>query len=288
MVPFEAVTSGVARWPAILQAANRTTGNATSNGPLPSLPDVLREPIVLILVVLLAGLVVGLIVKQVVERLLKASGVPAVVEGTAFERTAQSLGTSTVAIFARLASWFVYAVAILTALKIARVPASQFQNRILSVLPRVFIAVFVVIVGVVLADKAELIVSERLKGIKLPEVNIVPKLVKYSVLYVVVLVALGQVGVHTLALITLLAAYALGVIVFGAVALKDFLRSGAAGVYLLLDEPYSIGDQVRIGDHEGVVQEMDVLVTRIESEDEEFVIPNRKVLQHGIVRVREP
>jgi small-conductance mechanosensitive channel len=235
----------------------------------------------------LFGLLLGLLVGRIVERGLKAAGASAAVEGTAFERTAQSLGTSTIAVVARLTSWFIYAVAIFAALNIARVPASRFQTWAVVFLPRLFIAAVIVIAGFVFADKAELLVSERLKGVKLPEVNVVPRLVKYSVLYVVFLVALGQLGVQTLALIALLAAYTFALVVFGALAVKDFLSSGAAGIYLLLNQPYGIGDRIRIGEREGIVQGMDLLVTRIENDDEEYIVPNRMVLEHGVVRIRQ-
>jgi len=74
--------------------------------------------------------------------------------------------------------------------------------------------------------------------------------------------------------------------VFAVVALWDFLRSGAAGVYLLLEQPYSIGDRVTIADSTGVVQEVDLFVTRIEDDDVEYVVPNRTVLREGVARER--
>jgi small-conductance mechanosensitive channel len=64
------------------------------------------------------------------------------------------------------------------------------------------------------------------------------------------------------------------------------LASGAAGMYLLLNQPYSIGDQVEVGGQRGIVQEVDVFVTHVESEGEEYIVPNRKVFENGIVRVR--
>ena len=54
----------------------------------------------------------------------------------------------------------------------------------------------------------------------------------------------------------------------------------------MLTEPYSIGDEVEIDGSRGIVQEVDVLVTRIENEGEEYVIPNRKVMEQGAMRVR--
>ncbi|PSQ37689.1 mechanosensitive ion channel protein MscS, partial [Halobacteriales archaeon QS_9_70_65] len=95
-----------------------------------------------------------------------------------------------------------------------------------------------------------------------------------------------QLRVATDALLIMLAAYAFGLFFLGGLAFKDLLSSAAAGVYLLLAEPYSIGDEVEIDGSRGIVQEMDVFVTLVESDGEEYLIPNRKVLRKGATRVR--
>ena len=250
--------------------------------------SLIDEPAVLAAAVLVLGFVVGYLVGRLNEQLLTASGVPDAVEGTPFERTAQSLGTSTVEIIARLSSWFIYGIAILTAVHIAQLlDTDAFWLRVTEFVPQVFIAVLVLILGFIIADKAELYVSEYLRGVKLPEVSILPKAVKYSVLYVTFLIALSQVGVRVLALVILLTVYAAGIVFVGAYAFKDFLVSSAVGIYLLLEQPYSIGDRVRIGDQTGIVQEVDLFVTKIESDSEEYIVPNREVFEEGIVRMRE-
>ena len=142
------------------------------------------------------------------------------------------------------------------------------------------------VVGVLIGDKAEIVIGEWLRSIKLPEATIIPRLVKYSILYVAALIALSQLQVATGALLVLLAAYAFGVVFLGGLALKDLLSSAAAGIYLLLTEPYSIGDEVEIDGARGVVQEVDVFATTVENDGEEYVIPNRKVLREGAMRVR--
>ncbi len=246
------------------------------------------EPAIIAAAVLVLGFVVGYLVGRLNEQLLSAAGVPEAVEGTPFERTAQSLGTSTVEIVARLSSWFIYGIAILTAIHIAQLlETDAFWERIIEFVPQVFIAVLVLIVGFVVADKAELYVSEYLRGVKLPEVSIIPKVVKYSVLYVTFLVALDQVGVQVLALLILLTVYIAGLVIVGAYAFKDFIVSSAVGIYLLLEQPYGIGDRVEIGDRRGIVQEVDLFVTKVESDSEEYIIPNRLVFDEGIVRIRE-
>jgi small-conductance mechanosensitive channel len=237
--------------------------------------------------VLLAGLLIGAIAAFLVRRVLIASGVDDAVEGTPFERTARQLGSSTVQLLAQLSGVFVFAVAALYAARtIGLVPEQALVEEIGRFLPRLFVAVLVVLTGLIVADKAELVVDERLKSIKLPEVTIVSTLVKISILYVAVLVALSQLGVATGALLILLAAYAFGVFFLSGLAFKDLLSSAAAGVYLLLSEPYTIGDEVEVDGHRGIVQEIDVFVTHVERDGEEYIVPNRKVLREGAMRIR--
>ncbi|AFZ71618.1 mechanosensitive ion channel family protein [Natronobacterium gregoryi] len=248
----------------------------------------LEEPAVIAAAVLALGLVAGYLVGRLNNELLTAAGVPDAVEGTPFERTAQSIGTSTVEIVARLSSWFIYGIAVLTAIHIAQLlDTDMFWFRVVDFIPQLFVAVLVLILGFIIADKSELIVSEYLRGVKLPEVSLLPKLVKYSVLYVTFIIALAQIGIHVLALLILLAIYTGGLVVVFVVAFKGFLISSAAGIYLLLEQPYSIGDEIEIGDQSGIVQEVDLFVTKIENDSKEYIVPNRKVFEDGIVRLRE-
>ena len=246
------------------------------------------ERIWLALFVLGFGLVAAYAVGVINRRLLTRAGVPDVIEGTTFERTAREFDTSTVRILASLSSYFIAAVAVIAAMTVAEVNyLERFWAGVAAFLPRVFVAVVVLIVGVVVGDKAELLVAERLRGVKLPELSVVPPIVNYSIVYVAALVALGQVGVQTLALVVLLAAYAFAAVLFAALGLKDLVASAAAGVFLLLRQPYGIGDEVKVAGKRGIVQEVDLFVTHIEADGEDHVIPNHSVFRDGIVLLRE-
>jgi small-conductance mechanosensitive channel len=238
--------------------------------------------------VLLLGIVVGYLVGTFNKRLLRSAGVPGAIEGTAFERTARNVGTSTVSILGWLSGLFVVLVSFLVALNTAEVNyTGPFWSRVANFVPQLFIALFVLVVGLVVGDKAELVAGERLKGVKLPESTVVPGVVKWSVFYIAALVALSQVGVATTALLLLLAAYAAALIVFLALALRQLLPAGAAGIYLLFNQPYSIGDRVELGGKEGVVQEVSVFTTTIEDEEAEHVVPNHRAMEEGITRLRQ-
>ncbi|MFB6077939.1 MAG: mechanosensitive ion channel domain-containing protein [Halarchaeum sp.] len=237
--------------------------------------------------VFVAALVVGFVIGRLNERVLSAAGVPDAVAGTSVERTARRFGTSIVGIVSQLSAWLFYVLGAVFALAVAGlVNVQALWYRVVGYLPAVVFAVGVLVFGVIVGDKAEVMISERLRGVKVPEIGVLPSAVKYSIVFVAALVALGQLGVATLPLVVAFGAYALAVIVLVAVAAKDLLASGAAGVYLLLNQPYGIGDRVRIGEMAGIVQEMDVFVTQIEDDETEYVVPNRLVFREGVVRER--
>jgi len=243
---------------------------------------------VLSIVILLLGLGLAYLVWRGVHSLATSLGLDDIVEGTPFERWAQGLGTSTVGILAQLGAIFVYLGAVVIALNVAQLlNPDVFWSRFTAYLPRVFVAAIAVIVGLIAGDKAKLEASDRLRSIKLPEADVIPELVKYSVFYIAILIALNQLGVATSALLVLLAAYAFGLVFLSGLAFKDLLSASAAGVYLLLAEPYSIGDEIRIDDMRGIVQEIDMFVTHIEADGEEYIVPNQEVFRSGVVRIRE-
>lgn len=238
--------------------------------------------------IFVAGLVIGYFVGRLTRQLLRALGLQKTVEGTAFERTAQGLGTSTIGVLSQLVALAIYVGASLAALNVAGLINTQAVLPFLAgFLPKVFIAALAIIIGLVLGDKVGLLVSEELRGIKLPEVGVIPRIVRFSIFYIATLIALAQLGVATNALLIMLAAYAFGAVFLGGLAFKDLLAAGAAGVYVLLHQPYSIGDEVRVGDHRGIVQEVNLFVTHIENDGEEYIVPNREVFAGGVVRIRD-
>lgn len=261
---------------------------------LVDLPDLIRSvfseetAFTLAIGILIIGLILAYVVWRWTHNAMERTGLKDAVEGTSFNRAAQRFGTSTAGVIGLTLALFVYIGAIIVAFNVAQLfDAEIFWARLTNYVPRLFIAVLAIIVSLLAGDKAKLAIHERLQSIKLPEAAIIPKLVKYSIFYIGALIALAQLGVATAALLVLLAAYAFGLVFLGGIAFKDLLAASAAGIYLLLSEPYTIGDEVRIDEKRGVVQEIDMFVTRIETNGEEYIIPNQRVLRSGVIRIRE-
>jgi len=236
------------------------------------------------LLVIVGGLVLGYIARKLIKRLCVSMGLDDFVEGTAFERVADSLGTSTVGILATTVEWLVYLVAIVIALDVLQfnIFDQAILLRLTNYAPNVVAAFFILVFGAILGDKAAVVASERLEGIKISDVRVVPTLVRYSVIFVALLMALSQLGVSTLALHILLSAYLVAVIAIAVVSLRVVLPSIVSGFYILATHQYGIGDRVRIGEVEGVVQEVDLLTTRVDDGDHEHVVPNSEVFDEGV------
>jgi small-conductance mechanosensitive channel len=246
-----------------------------------------KSPYLPAAVVLVAGFVGGYLLGRINDRLLRAAGVPAAIEATSLERTARKFGTDTVSVLSRGSSWIIYVVSVLLALEVADLVQTRvLLSRFAHLLPSYVLAVLIVVIGLLGADKAEVRFSEYLRGVKFPEVSLLSSFVRYTVIFVAILLALSQIGIAVGALLVLLAAYLLGVVVLGAVAFHQLLVSGAIGLYLILQEPYCIGDRIEVGDREGIVQEITLFVTRIENDGREFIIPNHLVFREGAVLVR--
>ena len=236
------------------------------------------------LVIIAGGLFLGYLMGRVLRRLCRSLGLDDFVEGTTFERVAESLSTSTVGIVATTVEWAVYLTSVFMAFDVLGfdILDQTILMRLTNYLPNVVFAFFILVFGAILGDKAAVLVSERLEGVKISDVGVVPTLVRYSVVFVAFLMALSQLGVSTLALHILLSAYLVAVIAVAVVSLRAVLPSVVSGLYILSTHQYGIGDNVRIGEVEGVVQEVDLLTTRIDDGEREHVVPNSEIFEEGV------
>lgn len=66
-------------------------------------------------------------------------------------------------------------------------------------------------------------------------------------------------------------------------AFRDILQNFLAGILLLLTEPFRIGDQIRFGDYEGVVEDIQTRATMLRTYDSRrIVIPNAELFTNSV------
>jgi small conductance mechanosensitive channel len=96
----------------------------------------------------------------------------------------------------------------------------------------------------------------------------------YVVFFVVVIMILGVLGIETKGLLA--GAGVIGLAVgFGA---QNLVRDVITGFFILLEDQFSVGDYVRLGGFEGVIQEIGLRTTKIKSWTGELhILPNGSI-----------
>lgn len=136
---------------------------------------------------------------------------------------------------------------------------------------RVVIALLILWIGFKIARWVGKLVHKSV--IKAPNVDetlakFLGSLVRYAVMAMVGIAAIGQVGVQTASLITLLGAAGLAI----GLALQGTLSNIAAGVMLMLFRPFKLGDLVEVAGQEGFVTDMNIFTTELSTVDNIQVI----------------
>ena len=104
--------------------------------------------------------------------------------------------------------------------------------------------------------------------------------VKNVVLVLVVLCALGSLGVDITSFAAILAAVGFAV----GMALKDTLGNVAAGFMLLVFRPFKIDEYIKVADVEGTVEEINLFTTRLNTADRRhIIIPNGKIFDETMI-----
>ncbi len=100
-------------------------------------------------------------------------------------------------------------------------------------------------------------------------------LVRISLMVVVIIAAIGQLGVQTTSLLAVMGAAGLAV----GLALQGSLSNFAAGVLIVLFRPYKVGDFVDAAGVMGVIEEVQILTTVMKTGDNKrIIVPNSQIM----------
>jgi small-conductance mechanosensitive channel len=116
------------------------------------------------------------------------------------------------------------------------------------------------------------------KGLDGDILVLMKQMAKTTLLVFGILTALGTVGINISALIAGLGltGFALGF------ALKDILSNFVAGILILTYHPYRRSDYISVSGLEGIVVEIDLRYTTLESEGKRILIPNSTLFTNAI------
>jgi|Deesub1362A_J573_1020465.scaffolds.fasta_scaffold00290_51 small-conductance mechanosensitive channel len=142
------------------------------------------------------------------------------------------------------------------------------------------VVIFTLALAVIIARVVRVSLRRSLKNI-VPANTLVlfEKAAYYGILAIAIIAVLPQIGIHLTGL--LVAGGILGIML--GFASQTVVSNLISGVFLFIDKPLNIGDQVDIGGVSGVVTDISVFSTRIRTWDGIYVrLPNEKVFNSNI------
>lgn len=157
--------------------------------------------------------------------------------------------------------------------------------------PRFVAALLILIVGIWFARWSARTVrriADSQKFVDQTLMGVITALVRYTILAVVLVAVLGQLGVATTSIIAVLGAAGLAI----GLALQGTLQNIAAGIMLLWLRPFRVGDYIDTGSIAGTVKEIGLFASEVHTWDGLYVFApnselwNKKVINYSRLPTR--
>jgi small conductance mechanosensitive channel len=147
-------------------------------------------------------------------------------------------------------------------------------------------AIIIFIVGKWLAKFVSKLSAVAMARAKMNETlaSFLRNVVYYGLLIFVCIAALNKIGIETTSFVALIGAAGLAI----GLALQGSLANFAAGVMLILFQPFKVGDIVEAGGASGIVKEIQIFSTIMETMDnKKIIVPNAKITSDKIIIHKE-
>ena len=125
-------------------------------------------------------------------------------------------------------------------------------------------------------------ILRKVKGMDETLIKFLESIVYYASMIVVLLTALGKLGVETTSFLAILGAAGLAI----GLALKDSLGNFASGVMIILFKPFKVGDAVTAAGVTGSVSEVGIFNSVFTTPDnQKIIIPNGAITSGSIINI---
>jgi len=149
---------------------------------------------------------------------------------------------------------------------------------------KLVVAILIFLIGKWIARKISKLIAKLLEknNVDVTLISFLENLLYYTLLIVVVIAAVGQLGINTTSFLTIVGAAGLAI----GLALKDSLSNFASGVMLILFRPFRVGDVVNVGGVLGKADKITIFNTILNTPDNQrMIVPNSAVTSNIITNV---
>lgn len=242
------------------------------------------------ILILITGYIVAKIVKWLVVKVLYRLRFDELFRETGLVETVRSIGFRGLPeILGLLVFWFVFLFFIAMALDyLAFQAVAEFVTLIIEYLPRVFGAVLVALGGLWLGTWLSTRVEKPMKEADVPLTpEMAATLVKWLVIFIAIVMALGLIGVDTTLLVwtftVLIGALGLAMAISFGIGGRDVAANVSA--YASVSKTLKVGDEISVDEHSGIVLLVGRYGTVLKTDTgEQITIPNSMLANSVIVK----
>ncbi len=242
------------------------------------------------IVILIVGYIVAKVVKWLVVKSLKRVKVDDFFRETGLLESLRGVGFSGVPdLLGLLVFWFIFMIFVAMALEqLGFEQVSAFATLIVEYLPKIIGAALIILAGMWLGTWAASRVKDPAEEADLPITSdTLASIVKWLVVFIAVVLALGLLGIDTTILVTtftiLIAAIAAAVAISFGMGGRDVAANVSA--YAAVEKSIRIGDEVTIGEHQGTVLLIGRYTTTLKNgAGDRVTIPNSTIMANVIVK----
>jgi small-conductance mechanosensitive channel len=244
------------------------------------------------LVLLLVGWLVGRLVGALVAKALRLVRFDQVVDRAGAASFLRNAGVrlDPAGVIGALAKWFIYLIFWQAAVSTLGFPeVTQILNAIIAFLPRIILAIVILLVGALAANLLANLVRGALGAARFRDANVLANVARWAVLACAIVAALSQVQIAPMIVNTLWVAAVGGAALALALAFGLGARDAAGDVAAgqLIKGEIRGGMAVSIDGQSGIVEQVGAIYTTIRTGEGQVKIPNA-ALARKTVRVGAP
>lgn len=236
------------------------------------------------IIIFAVGWICAVLAKKIVRKLLRALGLDIVSEKTGLKRFLERGGItkSPSALIGRAFFWIIIVSAVVTVFHTINIKfAPQLLKEVNIYIPRVCIAIVLLIVGVLLGQFVGTFVKTTSRLANVGFHAVLGRITRYIIVGLAVMLALEQLGVST-AIILQLFLIIFGVMPFALALIlgfggRDIVAGALAG--RMLRRIYTEGEEIESSSFSGEIESIDFITTRLKAGSGDIIVPNSELIK---------
>lgn len=231
---------------------------------------------------IIAGIILSKLVSKFMQKMLKALNIDRFGEKLNDIDLVRKSGIDIKIskVVSKVTYYFLLLIFIVAATDVLNMPViSNLVSDLINYIPNVIVALFILIIGLIVAENIRVVVMTVCKSLGISSAKTISSALFYFLFLTVLLSALEQARIQTSFLANNLTVMIGGIVLAFAlgygIASKDIMTNFI--VSLLQKHKFKKGDHIKVGNHSGIVTEMDNNSVTLTTDEKQIIIPLNKL-----------